>query len=113
MMISGAETGEGDASSVRSGHLAIPAGGMQSCKSMGGARMVAAFFIGLGLLLSAPVAYAEKDKDKDKDTKSSSQAPVETRRAFLVGIQRYSDGYIQRLERAANDAKDLAKDLEE
>jgi TPR repeat protein len=37
----------------------------------------------------------------------------ETRRAFLVGIQRYSDGYIQRLERAANDAKDLAKDLEE
>ena len=111
MMISGAETGEGDASSVRSGHLAIPAGGMQSCKAMGGARMVSAFFIGLGLLLSAPVAYAEKDKDKD--TKSSSQAPVETRRAFLVGIQRYSDGYIQRLERAANDAKDLAKDLEE
>src|SRR5579863_6018247 len=37
----------------------------------------------------------------------------ETRRAFLVGIQRYSDGYIQRLDRAANDAKDLAKDLEE
>jgi uncharacterized protein (UPF0335 family) len=31
----------------------------------------------------------------------------------IVGIQRYSDGYIQRLERAANDAKDLAKDLEE
>jgi TPR repeat protein/uncharacterized protein (UPF0335 family) len=77
---------------------------------MGGARMVAAFFIGLGLLLSAPVAYAEKDKDKDT---KSSQAPVETRRAFLVGIQRYSDGYIQRLERAANDAKDLARDLEE
>lgn len=40
-------------------------------------------------------------------------AAAETRRAFLVGIQRYSDGYIQRLERAANDAKDLAKDLEE
>ncbi len=40
-------------------------------------------------------------------------AAAETRRAFLVGIQRYSDGYIQRLERASNDAKDLAKDLEE
>jgi TPR repeat protein/uncharacterized protein (UPF0335 family) len=44
---------------------------------------------------------------------SSGPAAAETRRAFLVGIQRYSDGYIQRLERAANDAKDLAKDLEE
>ena len=44
---------------------------------------------------------------------TSGPAAAETRRAFLVGIQRYSDGYIQRLERAANDAKDLAKDLEE
>jgi TPR repeat protein len=43
----------------------------------------------------------------------SCPAAAETRRAFLVGIQRYSDGYIQRLDRAANDAKDLAKDLEE
>jgi TPR repeat protein/uncharacterized protein (UPF0335 family) len=42
-----------------------------------------------------------------------SPAAAGTRRAFLVGIQRYSDGYIQRLERAANDAKDVAKDLEE
>jgi len=38
---------------------------------------------------------------------------AETRRAFLVGIQRYTDGYIQRLDRTANDARDLAKDLEE
>jgi uncharacterized protein Smg (DUF494 family) len=30
-----------------------------------------------------------------------------------VGIERYTDGYIQRLERTANDAKDLAKDLEQ
>jgi TPR repeat protein/uncharacterized protein (UPF0335 family) len=44
---------------------------------------------------------------------SSSPASATTRRAFVVGIQRYSDGYIQRLERAANDARDVAKDLEE
>ena len=35
------------------------------------------------------------------------------RRAFLVGIERYSDGFIQRLDRTVNDAKDVAKDLEE
>jgi TPR repeat protein len=40
-----------------------------------------------------------------------SQAATPARRAFLVGIQRYSDGYIQRLERAANDARDLGADL--
>ena len=34
-------------------------------------------------------------------------------RAFVVGIQRYSDGYIQRLERAADDARDVARDLGE
>jgi len=42
---------------------------------------------------------------------SSSQA--QTRRAFLVGVQRYSDGYINPLTRAVNDAKDLGKDLED
>jgi TPR repeat protein len=42
-----------------------------------------------------------------------SPAAAETRRAFLVGIQRYSDGYIQRLKLTANDAKDFGKDLEE
>ena len=36
-----------------------------------------------------------------------------TRRAFLVGNQRYTDGYINPLTRSVNDAKDLAKDLEE
>lgn len=44
---------------------------------------------------------------------AGSPAAAETRRAFLVGIQRYSDGYIQHLTRTANDARDLAKDLEE
>ena len=78
-------------------------------KTIGFARAVAAFFVGLCLVLSATASYAETEKD----AKSSSQPQAPARRAFLVGIQRYSDGYIQRLDRAANDAKDLAKDLEE
>ena len=43
----------------------------------------------------------------------ASQAEAQTRRAFLVGNQDYKDGNIQQLKRAANDARDLAKDLEE
>ncbi len=68
------------------------------CKGIVHAGVLAALVTGFLLLL--PLA-------------SSPAAAAETRRAFLVGIQRYSDGYIQRLERAAYDAKDLAKDLEE
>jgi TPR repeat protein len=44
---------------------------------------------------------------------SASQSLAETRRAFLVGNQAYKDGDIQQLQRSANDAKDVAKDLEE
>lgn len=44
-------------------------------------------------------------------TASPSQA--QTRRAFLIGNKNYSDGNIQQLNRTINDAKDLAKDLEE
>ncbi len=44
---------------------------------------------------------------------AATQAEAQTRRAFLVGVQRYSDGYISRLTRAVNDAVDLAKDLED
>jgi uncharacterized protein len=44
---------------------------------------------------------------------ASTPSRAETRRAFLIGIERYSDGFIQRLDRTVNDAKDLAKDLEE
>ena len=44
---------------------------------------------------------------------SLSAAEAQTRRAFLVGVQRYSDGYINPLTRAVNDAKDLGKDLED
>jgi uncharacterized protein (UPF0335 family) len=43
----------------------------------------------------------------------STPAKAETRRAFLVGIQRYSDGYIPQLRLSVNDAKGVAKDLEE
>ncbi len=44
---------------------------------------------------------------------TSTSSMAETRRAFLVGIQRYNDGFIQRLDRTVNDAKDLATDLED
>ena len=42
-----------------------------------------------------------------------SPAEAQTRRAFLVGNQRYTDGYISPLQRSVSDARDLAKDLEE
>ena len=40
-------------------------------------------------------------------------ASAETRRAFVVGIQRYNDARIQQLTRTVTDAKDLGADLEE
>jgi TPR repeat protein len=43
----------------------------------------------------------------------STPATAETRRAFLVGIKSYSDPYIPQLRLSVNDAKDMAKDLEE
>lgn len=45
---------------------------------------------------------------------SAASAQTEpTRRAFLFGNQRYSDGYINPLRRSVDDAKDVAKDLED
>jgi len=44
---------------------------------------------------------------------AASPSAAETRRALLIGNQEYKDGNIQQLRRSANDAKDLAKDLEE
>jgi TPR repeat protein len=38
---------------------------------------------------------------------------VASRRAFIVGVQRYGDGNIQQLSRTLNDAQDLASDLEQ
>src|SRR4051812_13521962 len=40
-------------------------------------------------------------------------AQAQTRRAFLVGMERYADGNIQRLTRSISDARDLASDLEQ
>src|ERR1700761_7139224 len=42
---------------------------------------------------------------------ASADEPV--RRAFIVGIERYSDGDVQSLSRADTDAKDLGHDLEQ
>ena len=44
---------------------------------------------------------------------SSTAIAAETRRAFIIGIERYSDGFVQRLGRANTDARDIAKDLEQ
>ena len=43
----------------------------------------------------------------------AAPASAEARRAFLVGMQDYKDSNINRLSRTRDDAKDLAKDLEE
>jgi TPR repeat protein len=43
----------------------------------------------------------------------ATSAGAETRRAFLVGVQRYNDPKIQQLSRTVTDAKDLALDLTE
>jgi uncharacterized protein len=44
---------------------------------------------------------------------ATSLSAAETRRAFVVGVQRYNDGNIQQLRLTVFDAKDVAKDLEE
>src|SRR6476661_4941623 len=44
---------------------------------------------------------------------AQAEAQSQTRRAFVVGVQRYSDGNIQQLRLSTNDAKDLAGDLEQ
>jgi uncharacterized protein (UPF0335 family) len=98
---------ESSAGDANAGDAAKPAIGAPYFKTIGFARPVGGLLAGLCLLLAITASHAATE------TRTSSQAPTETRRAFLVGIQRYSDGYIQRLERATNDAKDLAKDLEE
>ncbi len=43
----------------------------------------------------------------------AAPSQAQTRRAFLVGEQRYGDGYINPLTRAVNDARDLGRDLED
>src|ERR1700736_4207687 len=87
--------------------VAKPATGARYFKGIGHARSIGGLLAGVCLLLSMTSSQAAPE------TRTCGQPAGEPRRAFLVGIQRYSDGYIQRLERATNDAKDLAKDLEE
>jgi hypothetical protein len=43
----------------------------------------------------------------------SVAAQAQTRRAFIIGNKDYRDGNIQQLQRTINDARDVAKDLEE
>ena len=43
----------------------------------------------------------------------SVAAQAQTRRAFIIGNKEYRDGNIQQLQRTINDARDVAKDLEE
>ncbi len=57
-----------------------------------------------GLALAA-FAYASSCLAEDTNTP--------TRRAFVVGVQEYSDEYIQRLTRSDADAEDIAKDLQD
>jgi hypothetical protein len=63
---------------------------------MGKLRLLAAML--LGLLAAASLA---------------GPAGAETRRALVIGIERYSDGNLQRLNRSVADAQDLAADLEQ
>ena len=44
---------------------------------------------------------------------AATGAQAETRRAFVLGIQRYGDPDIQNLTRADDDAADIAADLQE
>ncbi|MGP8232829.1 MAG: DUF2610 domain-containing protein [Methylovirgula sp.] len=44
---------------------------------------------------------------------AATGAQAETRRAFVLGVQRYDDPDIQNLSRADNDAADIAADLQE
>jgi TPR repeat protein len=46
-------------------------------------------------------------------TSGTALADESTRRAFVVGIERYGDGDIQGLNRANTDARDIGRDLEE
>jgi uncharacterized protein len=77
---------------------------------MGGSRGDSRISRGFASLVSASLVLAATALVGLLATSTPSMA--EARRAFLVGIQRYSDGFIQPLTRTVDDAKDLAKDLE-
>jgi TPR repeat protein/uncharacterized protein (UPF0335 family) len=68
--------------------------------NIGTLSILASAFIGASLFLSATAANAQTPN-------------TETRRAFIVGIQRYSDRDIQTLTRSDSDAADVASDLQD
>jgi uncharacterized protein len=81
-----------------------------------GIRPLGLILAGLAFLFASSPLHA-KDREDSKSEAASAKdkegTKSETRRAFIVGVQRYGDGYIQQLSRTINDARDLGKDLEE
>ncbi|MGA2056159.1 MAG: DUF2610 domain-containing protein [Bradyrhizobium sp.] len=80
---------------------------------MKAARFLLAIFIIAATSVMAPTYAAARDRDKDKDNAANNAPTGPMRRAFIVGIERYSDGDVQSLARANTDAKDLGHDLEQ
>src|SRR5216684_404771 len=58
--------------------------------------------------------FAEAANNPPAPAPAAAPAPTgPTRRAFVLGVQRYSDPQIQRLNRSDTDAADIAADLEQ
>jgi uncharacterized protein len=79
------------------------------------ARFLLAIFM-FAVMSVMALSYAaarDRDRDRDKDKAADNVPTGPMRRAFIVGIERYSDGDVQSLARANTDAKDLAHDLEQ
>jgi TPR repeat protein len=77
-------------------------------------RFLLAIFVLAAMSVVIPSYAATKNtKDKDKDSIAKDAPTGPARRAFIVGIERYSDGDVQSLARANTDAKDLGHDLEQ
>jgi TPR repeat protein len=70
--------------------------------------LLAIFMLAATSVMASSYAAA---KEKDNAAADVPTGPV--RRAFIVGIERYSDGDVQSLARANTDAKDLGHDLEQ
>lgn len=89
--------------------------GLRSIGFRLGIRPLGLVLAGAVLCFASSVSFA-KDKENpkvDQSAEKTGDSKGETRRAFLVGVQDYKDSNINRLSRTRDDAKDLAKDLEE
>jgi TPR repeat protein len=73
-------------------------------------RLLLAIFVLAATSVMTP-SYAATKNTKDNTANDVPTGPA--RRAFIVGIERYSDGDVQSLARANTDAKDLGHDLEQ